>query len=236
VIRLYEVAYQRPPTAEEVTLAESFVERSAGPLPEPTPAATWLYGTGRFNSESQKVENWQALPHFTGDAWQWEPKLPASNGQWTLLNRQGGHPGSDASNAAIRRWVAPFDGQVSINGELEHPAEAGDGIRGRVVSSRSGPLADWKVFHGKTRTELALVEVQTGDTIDFLVEPGENENSDSFNWKLTLRRLGAGSGSSAADWQTARDFGGPQRIPRPLDSWQQYAQVLLSANEFVFVD
>jgi hypothetical protein len=236
VTRLYELAFQRPPTREESQLAERFIQRPPAPPLEPAPPATWQYGTGRYSPDSGRVENWRALPHFTGDAWQWERKLPSSNGQWTSLNRTGGHPGSDAANAAIRRWVAPFDGAVSLQGELDHPAEPGDGIRGRVVSSRLGQVAEWDVHHGKIPTGVDRIEVRRGDTLDFVVEPRANENSDSFHWPLTLRRLEGGSGASGADWKVARDFGGPQSVPQPLDLWQQYAQVLLSANEFVFVD
>jgi hypothetical protein len=105
-----------------------------------------------------------------------------------------------------------------------------------VVSSRLGQVAEWDVHHGKIPTGVDRIEVRRGDTLDFVVEPRANENSDSFHWPLTLRRLEGGSGASGADWKVARDFGGPQSVPQPLDLWQQYAQVLLSANEFVFVD
>jgi hypothetical protein len=37
-------------------------------------------------------------------------------------------------------------------------------------------------------------------------------------------------------WDCARDFRGPTRDPNPLGPWGKYAQVLLSSNEFVFVD
>jgi hypothetical protein len=37
-------------------------------------------------------------------------------------------------------------------------------------------------------------------------------------------------------WEAKRDFRGKREFLQPLDPWQQYAQVLLSANEFVFVD
>jgi hypothetical protein len=67
------------------------------------------------------------------------------------------------------------------------------------------------------------------------VEPGADENSDSFRWSPTIERLDPPSGSQSA-WKAGRDFAGPQAPQMPLDAWQRYAQVLLSANEFVFVD
>ncbi len=234
--RLYELAFQRWPTSEESTWGEVFVHRPVGPPPEPVASTTWSYGTGGFNPETGRVDHWRPLPHFTGEAWQWEATLPAANGQWTMLNRRGGHPGSRASEAAIRRWTAPFDGRVAISGELDHPAESGDGVRARVVSSRLGSLQEWEVFHRQQTIRLAEVEVRKGDTLDFVVEPGENENSDSFNWAPTIQRLDEIPARAAADWKSARDFAGPQPVPAPLDAWQQYAQVLLSANEFAFID
>ncbi|MBN9692783.1 MAG: PSD1 domain-containing protein [Verrucomicrobia bacterium] len=232
--RLYELAFQRTPSPQELTLAEQFVSRPASAPPEP-PSAVWKYGTGRFDTNSGRVLDWKALPQFTGEAWQWEGKLPAGNGQWTMLNRQGGHPGSDAANAAIRRWTAPTAGKFKITGTLEHPAEAGDGVMGRVVSSRQGQLQEWDVYHRKQATTLDEVVVEAGETLDFVVEPKANENSDGFNWAPTVRRLDGQIGA-LNEWRAGRDFSGPQVIPVPLNPWQQYAQVLLSANEFIFID
>ncbi|HAB17998.1 MAG TPA: hypothetical protein DCE44_16305 [Verrucomicrobiales bacterium] len=236
IARLYELAFQRAPNSQEIALAEKFVSHAAGPPPEPLPASAWSYGTGGFDPENGRVEHWRPLPQFTGEAWQWEAKLPSSQGQWTMLNRQGGHPGGQATNAAIRRWTAPFTGKVTIAGKLDHPGEQGDGVFGRVVSSRSGALGSWEVFHRKQSTDVAEIGVERGDTIDFVVEPRENENTDSFDWSAVVHRVGQTPLGGAADWNSKRDFGGPKSETTPLNPWQQYAQILLSANEFAFVD
>jgi len=233
--RLYQLAYQRDPSTEEIRLGLDFVSRPAAAQPEPPPTAAWRYGTGGFNPATGKVEGWRPLPHFTGKAWQWDAKLPSADGLWTMLDAKGGHPGSGAQNAAIRRWTSPIQGVVRIEGTLEHPAQEGDGVVGRVVSSRRGQLAKWDVAHGKTVTELGWVAVEPGETLDFVVEPGSNENSDSFRWSPSIERLDPPSDRASA-WKAGRDFAGPQTSQTPLDAWQRYAQVLLSANEFVFVD
>ncbi|MBN8246825.1 MAG: PSD1 domain-containing protein [Verrucomicrobia bacterium] len=234
--RMYALAFQRPPTAEERTLALAFVGQTPGAPPEPAPASTWSYGTGLWNPDSGRVEQWRALPTFSGEQWQWETKVPSSTGQWTLLNRDGGHPGSSASNAAIRRWTAPFTGRIRISGALKQEAEAGDGVLGRVISSRTGSLGTWEVHHGRRSTEVETLEVQTGDALDFVVEPRADENSDSFEWRVDLTRLDPAPVGAAASWNSRRDFSGPRPTVPPLDAWQEFAQVLLSANEFVFVD
>jgi hypothetical protein len=44
------------------------------------------------------------------------------------------------------------------------------------------------------------------------------------------------AGMGRRSWEVQRDFRGPASDPAPLDAWGRYAQVLLSSNEFVFVD
>lgn len=234
--RMYALALQRPPSPEERSLALEFVRHQPGSPLEPPPAQTWSYGTGRFNPDSQRVEDWRPLPHFTGERWQWESALPSADGKWTMLNREGGHPGHSTADSAIRRWTAPFSGRIRIQGTLNHPAEAGDGVRGRTVSNRQGPLGEWEARHGKQSTDLAEIQVEAGETLDFVVEPGQDENSDSFEWKVDLTRLDATPFGQASAWNSRKDFGGPQKPTVPLDPWQEFAQVLLSSNEFVFID
>ena len=39
------------------------------------------------------------------------------------------------------------------------------------------------------------------------------------------------------DWDAKKDFAGPtKRKPPSIDNWTKYAQVLLLANELMFVD
>jgi hypothetical protein len=236
--RLHELAYQRPPTREELALGRQFVAQPVAAEPEPEPAAAWSYGTGEVGADG-RVKHWQALPKFMKDQWQWDEKLPAPNGQWTLLSAKGGHPGANAANAAIRRWTAPASGTVKITGNVEHLSEQGDGIRARIISSRSGEAGSWVVQNGKQSGAIAELAVRQGDTIDFVVEPQADENSDGFSWTpaVTLVRVDADAKSVVnRHWEAKRDFRGKREFLQPLDPWQQYAQVLLSANEFVFVD
>jgi hypothetical protein len=44
----------------------------------------------------------------------------------------------------------------------------------------------------------------------------------------------AGSGGIRTAWDSKKDFGGP--VTNPLSPFQQYVQVLLISNEFIFVD
>lgn len=237
--QMHELAYQRPPTSAELTLGKQFVAQPIVAEPEPEPGAAWSYGTGEFDAATGRVKAWRALPKFVKDQWQWDDTLPGGNGQWTFLSARGGHPGGDAANAAIRRWTAPVGGVVRIEGTVEHTSDQGDGIRARIVSSRRGEVGSWVAKNGKQKAEVAELEVKAGDTVDFVVEPQANENSDGFSWAPTLTLIRDGPGVTAAStrrWEARREFSGRRDFARPLTPWEQYAQVLLSANEFVFVD
>jgi hypothetical protein len=120
---------------------------------------------------------------------------------------------------------------ISVAGVLEKPSENGDGIIGRVISSRSGELAKFIVTpKSNAETRLDQVEVKRGDTIDFVVECGDSDASDDFAWAPVIR-------SAEGEWDAKLAFAGPPP-PRsaPLKAWEKYAQVLLATNEFVFVD
>jgi hypothetical protein len=234
--QLYQITFHRPPDPDEVKLAHKFLQTKPAPTDPPPPA--WQYGFGEYDQTGRRVKNFQPLPTFTSYAWQGSTNLPDPKLGWVILNADGGHPGNDLQHAAIRRWRAPQDGLISITGELHHPSEKGDGIHARIVSSRKGSLGDWVSQHNKTATALDKVEVKTGDTIDFVTDCRSSVEFDSFTWAPVIKY---NSRSQTADepqeWNAKTDFAGPiKRKPKPLDPWAKYAQVLLLANELMFVD
>ena len=244
VNELYRAFYQRPPTASQLALGRSFIAaaRLVPPLEPPKPVEpSWLYGHGEYDNAVQRVKGFQALPYFATDAWQGGADWPDAKLGWVRLTAEGGHAGNDSQHAAVRRWIAPVDGKVAIQGELRHEHEAGDGIVGRIVSSRAGALGVWTLHNAKAETKVDSLEIIKGETIDFLVDYGANLNSDDFKWspgiKLVEPAAVATSGGEAREWKANKDFSGPpEKPPAPLTPWEEYAQVLLLSNEFMFVD
>ena len=101
-------------------------------------------------------------------------------------------------------------------------------LRRSDLNSRHGLL--WKAAippAGKVAAEPGTVAVQTGDTIDFILDCAGDTNSDSFHWAPVIRDTMSGLTLASA----AGDFGGPG-----TSAWEAYAQVLLCTNEFMFVD
>jgi hypothetical protein len=169
------------------------------------PPPTWQFGYGRLDEEAGRVADFQPLPHWTGNAWQGGEKLPDEKLGYVLLNATGGHPGGQF--AAIRRWVAPQSGTVKITGSIGHPSENGDGVRGRIVSSRSGVAGQWVAKQGGAETRVDAIAVERGDTIDLVLDCRENETSDSFSWEAKLELKTSAGETLLADSKTG--FHGP---------------------------
>ncbi|WP_166819660.1 PSD1 and planctomycete cytochrome C domain-containing protein [Thalassoroseus pseudoceratinae] len=170
------------------------------------PTTNWQYGFGSFDEAGNRTENFSPLSHWTGTQWQAGPTLPDPNSGWVLLNAQGGHP--DVPNrAVIRRWIAPHDATISIEGKLSHGSPHGDGVRGRVVSSRHGKLGEWSVHNSTTVTSIASTDIKAGDQIDFITDCRESITSDSFSWPLTIQ--GAYPQQAERTVSSSKAFQGP---------------------------
>ena len=233
VQRLVRALYQRPATDQEVASALRFIAaaEAEAAIPATPPAKTaWSYGWGEYDEAAKHVKSFTPLPHFTGQAWQGGENWPDATLGWAQLTADGGHPGNDRQHACIRRWTAPQDAVISISGDLVHEPAAGDGIRAFVVSSRQGELKTVTAHHSREPMSAAGIEVKQGDTLDFIVDIRDGLNSDQFLWSPTIA-------SPGATWDAKKEFSGPPPVSvQPLKPWEQYAQVLLLANEFSFVD
>lgn len=241
VKRLHEILYQRKPDADELRLAREFLATPVTSQPQ-AEVPVWQYGYGEVDKSGRAVD-FHPLPFFNQYSWQGGKDLPDATLGWVLLNAEGGHPGKPGGFAAIRRWVAPRDGTVAIEGTLGHGSEQGDGVRARIVSSRNGMLGEWVATHSSTSTPADKIKVKEGDTLDFVTDCRSNEGFDSFTWAPKVRYKGEGKDKGSKDpevrrlWQAKEDFSGPVKAaPKGLSPWERYAQVLLLSNELFFVD
>jgi hypothetical protein len=232
VQEMYRRAYQRAATPEQVQAALELVAL-AGQDTESAASATaaaWQYGYGTFDEKAQRVAGFTKLPHFTGSAWQGGTAWPDGKLGWVQLTAAGGHPGNDLAHAAIRRWTAPRDMRVGIRSTLIHEPKEGQGVCGSIVTSRDGLIKQVTVHHSQIELNFDALEVKAGDTIDFVTDIGKQLSHNQFLWRATI----AASDDAGLMFDSHRDFG-DQPAAR-LTPWEQLAQVLLSANEFVFVD
>lgn len=233
VTQLYQWAYQRVPTPQQLAAAIALVEAAEQDRATQVSAsvADWQYGFAAYDEQKQHTAEFQKLPYFTGNAWQGGAAWPDAKLGWAQLTASGGHAGDDRAHAAVRRWTAPRDLTIDIRSQLVHDTAQGDGVRGFLVSSRQGLIKTAHVHNARADFVATAFEVKAGDTLDFVVDIGGTLNNDQFVWEATITITGD---DKTTPWNSRRDFQdqGAQR----LTSWEQLAQVLLSANEFYFID
>ncbi len=232
---LYRRAFARDPSDDELQSALAYVANADTTAPPDDVVSAWHYGYGTLDLEAKRVTDFHPFPRFVDQRWG-GTKLPDSQLGYLHLTARGGHPGHDQRHSAIRRWVSPIAGDIEIRGTLEHPADHGDGVRGSIVSSRQGTVKEWTVKHERHPTDVASLSVRPGETIDFVVDCRQSDDSDSFSWAPVIRtKQVAGSANSLVQlWHSVNDFSGP--APARSSAWEQLAQALLVSNEFVFVD
>ncbi len=219
--RLYKYVFGRTPEKWEMQAGLKYISASADTAEAPSADSPWHYGWGSDGSFAEfKV--------FVGDRWQGAATLPARDSGKAILRSTGGEPGEH--EPVVRRWVSPASGKLNIEGTFRHGQPAvpyGDGVRGRIVSSRHGELASWSINGSSAETRLSGVTVEKGDTIDFVVDAKSDPENDGFTWAPVVR-VGEQS------WNAKDNFAGP--AAQLLSVWARYAQVLMETNEFAFVE
>jgi hypothetical protein len=220
---IYRRVFGREATERELALGTAYVQGASSAAVE-TRAPIWHYGYGTGAAD------FHPLPTFTTQGWMGGAKLPDPALGWCLLTATGGHAGNDAAHGVIRRWTAPRAGTIAISGTLGHQSPGGDGVRGRIVSSRQGELASWNAARVEAETKISGLKVEAGETIDFVVDCRNDYNSDTFTWAPTIK-LGD------EEFVAQSGFAGPAPKPPPaMSAWEKYVHVLLESNEFFFVD
>lgn len=228
---IFRKTLQRRASQQEISDALEFISYTKTPeRPVESPTAKdWQYGFGRYDETLKQVSNWQPLPHFNGTAWQGGPNWPDAKLGWVQLTATGGHPGNDLDHACIRRWTAPRDLTLSVQSTLVNEPAQGDGVRGFIVSSRQGLLQQVKNHQQPTDMNVAEIQIQQGETIDFVVDIDQQLNSDQFLWDITIT-----DSEGKIEWNSQNDF--PAKSVPQLNGWEQLAHALLCTNEFMFVD
>jgi hypothetical protein len=230
VERMYRILFGRNPEPREVEAGLAFIRQGGEDGTPARPPSAWQHGTASHVAEASRVDSFTQFPVFTQDRWQGGPSLPAPRFGKASLTPTGGEPGEQKDQAVVRRWTSPVSGKVNIEGTLRHGQGAvpyGDGVRGRIVSSRHGEIASWSVNGSSAETRLNGILVEKGDTLDFIVDARLDPENDTFGWAPVVS-------SGGTSWSARNDFAGPP--PEQMSIWARYAQVLLQTNEFAFVD
>ena len=221
VSQIYDLLFGRPPDPQERKLALAYLQTG-----QPASKLTaWKYGYGAVNEQQQRVQKFTELTSFVNGRWQGGKQLPDPKLGWVFVDRRGGHPAVSNDRCCIRRWVSPIAGTVTISGKLAHAPEPGNGVRARMISSKHGLLGEWSVDMAQATTGPFEIQVESGTTIDFVVDAQGHITHDEHEWTLQI------DASGGASWDSVRDFQG-----EPTNIWTDFAHALLMTNEFVFID
>ncbi|HEY3779727.1 MAG TPA: PSD1 and planctomycete cytochrome C domain-containing protein [Fimbriimonadaceae bacterium] len=227
VRRIYRLLFQRMPDASELAMGLAYLKQGAN-AEVPGPVDPWSYGYGGVDPATSKVANFTPLSYFDG-AYRVGKVFPDPKLGYVTLNKEGGHPGHDGQHCAIRRWTASADMTIQISGAIVHRQAKGDGVKARIISSRTGLLGEWTAHNSQAATDVSNVQVQKGDTIDFVLDPMSNDTYDAFTWVPSIRSL-----DGKESWSAATNFGPP--AGPDLNRITLYIQALMMTNEFMFVD
>jgi hypothetical protein len=239
LVWLYERIYQRSPSATELGLAREFWDQTASVLQKQA-GGVWMYGVGNADPAVSRDKAFQELAHFDPQSkrYQGGRVFPHPQFTFTSLSAGGGHPGAGITGAAVRRWVAPYQGTFDIGGEAAVSNQGnGDGIRIRIISSRKGLLGEWIADRSTARTELKGVRISAGEVLDFSVDCRESTTSDGFRWVPSIHLVVTPESAPKTlqtVWDAQADFKAPP--PPKLKPLEQVAHALLMTNEFLFID
>ncbi len=178
------------PSEEPVVLADSVADFS-GVQGE----KNWFYGTWTKNSDNDGLYSPNEFTLINGDRF-----FDPATGKWDLgvgrppnteITAQGGHPSSAAvgffTHWVGRRWVSETSGTITIEGTLANNYPAGDGVIGHIVVN--GIEIYQQAVDGDSVSYSVQVDVQEGDTVDFLIDPGpaDDETADQAILTANIR-------------------------------------------------
>lgn len=144
------------------------------------------YSSSNDFSDAQGRECWSYLDSSgapmvfdnVNSRWRKEPD------QTVLLWQNGAHPGSTVD--AVRRWLNPQNGSVTLTGNFsDADPGGGDGI---VVAVRRNGADVWtRAIPNASSAAFTLpLQLNRGDTIDFVVNRGANPSYDSTGFNVAI--------------------------------------------------
>jgi hypothetical protein len=226
----------READAGEAATAIDFLQQPVAEV-EPTidPRSLWSYGTSAINDQEQPIE-FTPFAVFKDGRWQAAGEFPTKPPMGhAFLSTENGHTPNDPKLAVVRRFTAPFAGEIRLRGQVRHLSQAGDGIRASIWI---GGKRRFMETQKKSNRPYGPIRgsIEAGQTVDLVASAGAADTNDSFSWRVSLRL--SGSDRRLIETESSKHFSGPfdPQSGQPLDRLAQLAQTLLMSNEFAFID
>jgi hypothetical protein len=232
---LYQRLFQRPPSKDDLADALAFVRQQEAYKPELPAKPDWKYGAGLVAGAGKPLTFAEAKT-FRFNEWITTEK----SGAQVRVSETGGLTG--ATTASVRRWIAPTDGVIRIEGTIFSTTDkSAAGVQARVELRRGTQapqqLFMWAAAKEGVATNIEQAEVKKGDAIDFIVLPA-GKVPEKYVWAPSIHLLNVpGDMPAKHDWDAHSEFAGPPPAPpKGMTAWEKYAQALLLTNELVYVN
>jgi hypothetical protein len=232
---LYRRLYQREASEAEKSAAAEWIEAANPADYAPRLGGYWqaLHGvdTGAPGGELT------SFPIFDKGTWKTGPDVATAPVPWLNVTAGSGHP--SAGHLLVLRWQATAPGKVRMKGHLERTQKGGAVLAWRI-DGKGRTLAEARLEpEGKTDIVSPFAEVQTGDTMDFVLRAPDGDTCGGTNWKIVVE----GRESDAAPLEEVGNFTrqfptstNPTPGATQADPWADLIQMLWASNEFHYVD
>jgi len=228
----------RDPSQQELTTATAFLQTPPqDPKPIIDPRSLWSYGTATILPEQEgQPADFSALKKYRDGRWQASDEFPtqAPFGH-AYLGKTGGHTTSDPSLGVIRRYTAPDNETVILEGRIRHNNKQGDGVTFSIQANGKQIYASTRL-NSQQKHGPHSIKLNAGEVIDLIATPGRTSSFDSFEWTAKIQIEATQGQGSERD--TIKHFSGPFATEKiqSLDRLEQLAQILILSNEFAFID
>ena len=235
---IFQQILGRDPSQHELSTATAFLKiPTQAPTPVIDPRSLWSYGTATIMLKNDgQLSAFSELKEYHDGRWQASDKFPttAPFGH-AFLGKNGGHTPSDPALGIVRRYTAPQDESITLEGMISHNSDKGDGVN-FVIQTNSQNIFEATLLNSRRSHGPHKIELKAGDTIDLVATSGPTSSFDSFEWTAKLQVVP--TQGNRAERDTSKHFSGPyeKEMVQSLDRLEQLAQILILSNEFAFID
>ncbi len=144
----------------------------------------WHYGYAAIRAgETYAPDKFKAL-ELTADDWSRNWTGPVG---YLSLGAESAHPGRDDHSEywAVRRWISPAAGQLTLTGEFAASPDGGDGVTAWIWAAGRQLLQE-KLAAGQKKDFTLPLAVSPGTKIDFAVASGPTTDFDNTGFAVTI--------------------------------------------------